>query len=215
MTTKYFNVKNGLTTGNIILDAGNSSIVSSVVTANNVVDFSIASNVTLGSVSNLHISGGTAGYVLSTNGSGTLSWVAQSGGGGAASTITVDNFTGTGSQTEFTLSVTPTDINNTTLNYNGAVQIRSGYTLNGANVVFASAPASGSSIEVTTINPVVSSAAGSNTYVQYNIGGNLAANSAFTFDPATSTLNATNITANGVPLATTGKAIAMAIVFGF
>lgn len=33
------------------------------------------SNVTLGSVGNLHISGGSNGYLLKTNGSGTLSWV--------------------------------------------------------------------------------------------------------------------------------------------
>ena len=36
----------------------------------------------LGSVSNVSILGGTNGYVLQTNGSGGLSWVAQSGGGG-------------------------------------------------------------------------------------------------------------------------------------
>lgn len=214
MTTKYFNVKNGLTTGNIILDSANSSIIASVVTANNSVDFSSTSNVSLGSVSNIHISGGTSGYVLSTNGTGTLSWIAQSGGS-SGSTITVDNFTGDGSTTEFTLSVTPTDIKNTTLNYQGAVQIRSGYSLNGANVVFSTPPASGSSIEVTTINPIISSAAGSNNQVQFNTSGNLSASANLTFNPSTDTLNATNITANGVPLATTGKAIAMAIVFGF
>ena len=37
--------------------------------------------VTLGAVGNVSITGGTNGYVLSTNGSGVLSWVAQSGGG--------------------------------------------------------------------------------------------------------------------------------------
>ena len=36
--------------------------------------------VTLGAVGNVSITGGTDGYVLSTNGSGVLSWVAQSGG---------------------------------------------------------------------------------------------------------------------------------------
>ena len=45
-----------------------------------VVNFTTTANVTLGSVSNLHISGGTLGYVLSTDGSGTLSWVNASGG---------------------------------------------------------------------------------------------------------------------------------------
>jgi hypothetical protein len=32
-------------------------------------------NVTLGNISNLHISGGNVGYLLNTNGNGTLSWV--------------------------------------------------------------------------------------------------------------------------------------------
>ena len=36
----------------------------------------------LGNVGNVIITGGTANYVLSTNGSGNLNWVAQSGGGG-------------------------------------------------------------------------------------------------------------------------------------
>ncbi len=35
-----------------------------------------ASNVALGPVGNVHISGGTSGYLLSTDGSGTLSWIA-------------------------------------------------------------------------------------------------------------------------------------------
>jgi len=51
----------------------------SVSNATGVVNFTTTANVTLGAVSNLHITGGTANYVLSTNGSGNLSWVAQSG----------------------------------------------------------------------------------------------------------------------------------------
>lgn len=41
-----------------------------------------SANVNLGTVGNIHITGGTNGYVLATDGSGNLSWVAQSGGGG-------------------------------------------------------------------------------------------------------------------------------------
>ena len=55
--------------------------VSSTLTTNN---FTVSSTANLGSVSNLTITGGTANYVLSTNGSGVLSWVAQSGGSGVA-----------------------------------------------------------------------------------------------------------------------------------
>ena len=51
-------------------------------TSNGVIDFTNTSNVSLGNVSNLHITGGSANYVLKTDGTGNLSWTAQSGGGG-------------------------------------------------------------------------------------------------------------------------------------
>ena len=53
MTTKYFNAKSGITTGNVLVSEA---------------------NVTLGNVSNLHISGGNNGYLLRTDGNGTLTW---------------------------------------------------------------------------------------------------------------------------------------------
>ena len=52
------------------------------LTSTGIVNFTGASNVSLGNVSNVKITGGTNGYVLSTNGLGGLSWVAQTGGGG-------------------------------------------------------------------------------------------------------------------------------------
>ncbi len=144
-----------------------------VSNATGVVDFTTTANVTLGSVSNLHISGGTANYVLSTNGSGTLSWVAQTGGGGTT-TATIDNFTGNGVQTVFTLSTTPSSENDTIINYNGAILQKNVYSLSGSDITFVAPPADGSQLEITTLGVV-----------------------------------STN------DLATTGKAIAMAIVFGF
>jgi len=45
-----------------------------------------------GAVGNVIITGGTSGYVLSTNGSGNLSWVAQSGGGGSTETDFTPSF---------------------------------------------------------------------------------------------------------------------------
>jgi hypothetical protein len=41
------------------------------------------SSVTLGSIANIRISGGIAGYLLSTDGTGNLSWTAPSGGSGS------------------------------------------------------------------------------------------------------------------------------------
>jgi hypothetical protein len=142
-----------------------------VSNATGIVDFTTTANVTLGNVSNLHITGGTANYVLSTNGSGTLSWVAQSGG---TTTATIDNFTGNGVQTVFTLSTTPSSENDTIINYNGAILQKDVYSLSGSDITFVAPPASGSSLEITTLGVVSTSG-----------------------------------------LTTTGKAIAMAIVFGF
>jgi len=50
--------------------------------SNGTVNFTNASNVSLGAIGNVRITGGTNGYVLSTDGAGNLSWVA---GGGAGS----------------------------------------------------------------------------------------------------------------------------------
>ena len=54
-----------------------------VSNASGVVNFTTTANVSLGAVGNVHITGGSSGYVLQTDGSGTLSWVAQSVGGGS------------------------------------------------------------------------------------------------------------------------------------
>lgn len=45
------------------------------------VNFANSANVNLGDVSNLHITGGVNGYVLSTDGAGNLTWTAGGGGG--------------------------------------------------------------------------------------------------------------------------------------
>ena len=72
------------TTGN--LTAGNikanvlANIAGNLRVSGNV-NFSGAANVTLGSVANLKISGGTNGYVLTTDGLGNLDWAAGGGGG--------------------------------------------------------------------------------------------------------------------------------------
>ncbi len=242
MTTKNFVVKNGLTTGNITLNAGNSNITASTyignvnvtssanlgavgnititggtsgqylqtdgagnlsfasvtatpggsntqvqfndagslsgnagltfdkttttLTANN---FVTTSTVNLGAVGNVTITGGSNGYVLQTNGSGTLSWVQQT----QAANITVDTFTGNGVQTVFTLSTTPANANVTTINYNGALLLRSSYTVSGANITFSSAPANGSDIEVTTIGLTTGGGGGGGTSSAAAVGFSL------------------------------------------
>ena len=105
------------------------------------------SNVSLGSVNNLHITGGSNGYVLSTDGTGNLSWAAQTG-----SNIVLDSFTGNGVQTVFTLSNAPTSEDYTIINIDGVSQLHSAYVVANANVTLSSAPANGAAIEIMTFN---------------------------------------------------------------
>ena len=69
--TKNFVVKNGLTTGAITLDASSGNISGT--------NLSVTGVSNLGAVGNVHITGGTANYVLITDGTGNLSWSASAG----------------------------------------------------------------------------------------------------------------------------------------
>ena len=140
--------------------------------------------------------------------------------------LVYDSFTGDGSTTSFSLSTTPTNKNFTIVSVNGLTQSKATYSVLTNAVIFATAPANNSTIEVTTMGPAITTAtaAGGNAQVQINNNGALSASANLTFNTATNTLatanvTATNITAstitsNGVQVATTGKSIAMAIVFG-
>ena len=99
----------------------------------------------LGNVANVKVTGGSNNQILSTDGTGNLSWIAQ-----PASIIYSDTFTGDGTTVSFSLAHTPTSINQTLINYNGVLQLRSAYTLSGNTITFSSAPASGALIEIST-----------------------------------------------------------------
>ena len=97
---------------------------------------------------------GTTDYVLKTDGSGNLSWAQQTGGGGGGSTASMvsQDFSGTGSQTAFTLSTTPVNVNYTLVQVDGVLQNRgTAYSVSGTTLTFTEAPASGATIEVTTL----------------------------------------------------------------
>ena len=76
MAFKYFNVKNGLVTGNILLHAGNGVVAANAFNGN----LSVTDSANLGNISNVKITGGQANYVLKTDGTGNLSWTEQSAG---------------------------------------------------------------------------------------------------------------------------------------
>lgn len=172
------------------------------LTANN---FIATSSANLGDVSNLTISGGNANFVLQTDGFGNLSWVEQTGGGGTVS-VTVDDFTGNGVQTQFTLSVTPTDIDYTSVNYNGVLLLRTDYSVAGNVLTTSSPPANGSSLEVTILSSSGGGGGGgtpggANTQVQFNNDGAFAGNVGFTYDLTTGTLVAPVFQGEGANIA--------------
>ena len=75
----------------------------------------------------------------------TTEWGAIAGSGGGSGEIVKQTFSGTGSQSLFTLSNTIADIDNISVYVSGVYQYPSNYTVSGANVTFAagSIPASG------------------------------------------------------------------------
>ena len=139
--------------GNINLTAGGATTLIVTNTGANVsgtlnttgnVSFTGA-NVSLGAVANLKIAGGTVDYVLSTDGASNLSWVPTGG-----VLISSQDFAGTGSEVNFTLTETPFGIDYTIVNLNGVVQVRTtAYTLAGNVITFTSPPPNGAAIEVT------------------------------------------------------------------
>ena len=112
LTSNYF-VGNGSQLTGITSSYGNSNVATYLPTyTGNLSASNIAfngSNVNLGNVSNLHISGGTDGYVLKTDGTGNLSWIsagaALAAGGGINIVSNISNIVA-GSSLDFTVSYT-------------------------------------------------------------------------------------------------------------
>jgi hypothetical protein len=92
------------------------------------------------------VNGITYVYTAATN-----SWKRSVTIADAVLTSTVDTFTGDGSETVFTLTTTPQDINYTTAVVGGVTQPKSAYSVLNNTLTFTSAPANNQIIEVTTI----------------------------------------------------------------
>lgn len=130
---------------------------------------------------------------------------------GVLTGLVYDSFTGDGTTSAFTLNTTPSSKNFTHVVIGGITQNKSTYSVSGSTLTFSTIPPLSAPIEVTTFGPAVNTAiaGGANTQVQFNNNGAVAGSSNLTFNNSTSTL-----AVGGVAVATTGKAIAMSIVFG-
>ena len=123
---------------------------------------------------------GSAGQVLTVNSGGSgLEWAE----GVTASAVSIDRFSGTGSQTAFTLSTAPSSENVTQVFISGVYQQKDTYSISGSVITFNTAPPSGTdNIEITdtgasfygvspSIGTVTTGAAGSNAAVSITSGG--------------------------------------------
>jgi hypothetical protein len=128
------------------------------------------SNVTLGNVSNLHISGGTSGYILQTDGSGVLSWASPAATQSPAPMpLTVD------AGNTLTISANYQGLYGTPITVDGTIAI------------------DGILVDVSG-----QGAPGSNSQITFNDDGNPAANNGFTFNKTTGNLAVPgNITVTG------------------
>jgi hypothetical protein len=190
------NVNIATANGNITFSAvGNANVMTITGTGANIngtanITGNVAlngSNVSLGAVTNLHITGGSNGYVLTTDGTGNLSWASQTG-----SNIVIDTFTGNGVQTVFTLTDSPASEDYTIINIDGVSQLHSAYTVANANVTLSSAPAVGAVIEVMTFNlGGAAGSSGSSGYTYVEATGNTTASVNTKYIVNTNTANLT------------------------
>ena len=185
--------------GNInFSSAGNANVAVITGTGVNVSGtLNIVGQTNLGAVGNVVITGGANGYVLSTDGAGTLSWIAASTAG---SNIVIDTFTGNGVQTVFTLTNAPTSEDYTIINIDGVSQLHSAYTVAGSTLTLSSAPANGAAIEVMIFN--LGSGGGSALTIQ-NEGSNL-----------TTTASLINFVGNGITANATGNSVTVTVPGG-
>lgn len=159
---------------------------------------SVSGPVSLGSVANIEITGGLPGYVLTTDGTGNLSWAAGGSGSSIQNgfvSIGKDRFLATGSEHNFTLTTTPSGKNAIEVVIDGLQQISNTYNLTGNVLSFPSNLSAGQVIEVTTYGIV--DVPGNTGEVTFNANGVFGSSSSFVYDTNTNTLSAPSITATG------------------
>ena len=117
------------------------SITSDKIGDDAVVAAAIADNAV--DIARLNVSDGSSGQVLSTNGSGTLAFISS-----GTTNMSLNEYSGNGSATAFTLAVEPGTKNNTQAFIDGVYQEKATYSTSGTTITFTTAPASGTSVEV-------------------------------------------------------------------
>lgn len=133
-----------------------SSTLDDVTTNGNTTTNSITvGGLSIGSAYTLPTSDGTNGQVITTDGSGNLSFTTISGAGGNSAsdlTITSNTFTGDNSTTNYTLSQVAASDTHVIVSLNGVVQDPSEYSVSGTTLSFSTAPALNDNVELRTFS---------------------------------------------------------------
>ena len=111
------------------------------LSANSVTSTEIAANAV--GISELNVSDGTDGQVLTTDGSGTLTFETPTGGAASANAFATNTASGNGSTATFTLSSTPSAESKIIAFINGVFQNQDAYTISGTDITFDTAPIAG------------------------------------------------------------------------
>jgi hypothetical protein len=173
------------------------------LTSGGVVNFTTASNVSLGSNANVKLTGGSAGYFLSTDGSGNLTWATPAAGAYvftqsvAATTWTINHNLG---YQYVNIQVIDSTGNSYTGRYNYPTITFNNTTH--CTVTFSSAQAGYAAVTSgggqTGPQGPSGSVGGANTNIQFNDAGSPNGSANFTFDKTTNLLTvAGNITTSG------------------
>ena len=182
---------------NTILDGSNTftfNSTTSTVTMQNVTTTGVAN---LNYVGNVQITGGATGYVLQTDGTGNLSWTAQTGN---IRSILDQQIFGDGSTVDFQL-LTASVTNAVLVTINGVLQIPSvAYTVDTDIITFAEAPLGTDLIDIRFLvfgEPGNTHPAGADGFIQYNSGGSLGASANLKYIASTGNLYSSNVSVSG------------------
>ena len=168
------------------LDVTNANITNANITTTNTTTLTTTIS-NLGDVANVHITGGSAGYSLQTNGSGNLSWQAPTGGGnanvaGSNTQIQYNNGTNLGASANLTFNATTNILTVTNITANGAgLTSLTGANVTGtvANATYAatagSATTAGTAVSATTATTATTAntANVANSVAGANVSGNV------------------------------------------
>lgn len=162
-------------------------------------------NVTLGTLSNIHITGGTIGQVLATDGTGNLYWTTSGGGGGNGSpggvnqSVQFNSGGDFGGDTSFTYDTgsgrltVPQIRSNGTANFAGATSVNLGGVANlhisgGFNGYYLQTDGSGNLSWAEGGGGGGGNPGGTNSQVQFNNNGSFGASPYFTYNDDTRTV---------------------------